>query len=96
VHLWSSQDWVCSDQRLSQAKLKVEIDNATPIVWVENGASEGKTKIDKVHDFDNMIATITIAEYLFDQCIVLPIKIKTKMLNNFLKIFLENKIKYSK
>jgi hypothetical protein len=55
VHLWSSQDWVCSDQRLSQAKLKVEIDNATPIVWVENGASEGKTKIDKGHDFDNTI-----------------------------------------
>jgi len=87
VHLWSSQDWVCSDQRLSQAKLKVEIDNATPIVWVENGASAGKTKIDKGHDFDNMIATIIIAEYLFDQCIFLPIKTKTKMHNKFFKNF---------
>lgn len=36
---------------------------------VEFCAFEGQTKIDKGHDFDNIIVTITIAEYLFGQCI---------------------------
>jgi len=44
-----------------------------------------------------MIATITIAEYLFDQCIFfLPLKTKTKMHNKIFLKKLENKIKYSK